>query len=172
MEFPDSDNRGNWVVSNHDWRFINRALHRPGESSAIDFVKWNGAQSTVIKRIVSVEVTYVLQVACPEVRNFLHEDSTEIGVVLLLGRMFAQCFYQYWIDELINQSPYTQLSHEQKLWASNVILGTEECHDWFILEIAAFVRERLESYLIGNAERLMEKAACKVEENFLGKPKK
>ncbi len=158
-------------VSHHadtHWRFINRTLHRPGASSAIDFVKWNGAQTPIIQRIVTVEVAYVIQVACPEVQNLLHEDSTETGVVLLLWRMFAQCFYQYWIDEIIDASEYAHLSHDQKLWVSNVVLGTEKCDNPYILEIAHFVREKLEAYLIEHAERLMMKAARKVEENFLG----
>lgn len=88
---------------------------------------------------------------------------------MLLGRMFAQCFYQYGIDEILDQSPYSHLAHNQKLWVSNIVLRAEECDDGFILEVANFVNERLESYLINNAERLMQKAAHKVEENFLGK---
>lgn len=82
--------------------------------------------------------------------------------------MFAQCFYQYGIDEILDTSEYAYLSHDQKLWVSNVVLGTEQCDNSFILGIAHFVREQLESYLIGHAERLMHKAAQKVEENFLG----
>lgn len=70
--------------SNGHWKFIDKRLHRPGTRDAIDFVKWNRAQTPIIQRIVTVEVSYVIQVACPEVRNLLHEDSTETGVVLLL----------------------------------------------------------------------------------------
>lgn len=76
----------------------------------------------MIQRIISVEVTYVIEVACQEVRNLLHRDSTETGVVLLLGRMFAQCFYQYGIDEILDSSDYAYLSQDQKLWVSNIVL--------------------------------------------------
>jgi hypothetical protein len=82
--------------------------------------------------------------------------------------MFAQCFYQYGIEGVLDESDYKHLSHEQKLWVSNVVLGTEDCHDPFILEVVYFVKEKLNNYLLNNAEDLMKKAATKVEENFLG----
>lgn len=169
MEWIDGNSHHESTHPDVHWKFINKALRRPGERSDIDFVKWNRAQTPIIQRIVTFEVSYVIQVACPEVRNLLHEDSTETGVVLLLWRMFAQCFYQYGIDEIIDASEYTHLSHDQKLWVSNVVLWTEACDNDFILEIAHFVWNKLEKYLIENAERLMKKAAQKVEENFLGK---
>lgn len=172
MEWIDGNGHHESTHPDAHWKFINKALHRPGERSDIDFVKWNRAQSWVIHRIVSTKLDHIISVACPEVQNLLHKDSTETGVVLLLGRMFAQCFYQYGIDEIIDDSEYAYLSHDQKLWVSNVVLWTESCNNDFILEIAHFVWNKLEKYLIENADRLMNKAAQKVEENFLGKTEK
>lgn len=82
--------------------------------------------------------------------------------------MFAQCFYQYGIEGVLDESDYKHLSHEQKLWVSNIVLGVEDCYDPFILEVVYFVKEKLNNYLLNNAEDLMKKAATKVEENFLG----
>ncbi|MBP6921431.1 hypothetical protein KBB89_02710 [Candidatus Gracilibacteria bacterium] len=163
------ENDGNVGNTGEDsWRFIGRALQRPEPRGAIDFVRWNGAQSPIIGKIIAVEVERVIEKSCPEIKSLLHQDSTETGVVLLLGRMFAQCFYQYGIEEVIDQSDFACISHKQKLWVSNVVLGVEDCSDMRISEIAHFVKTQLDLYLIQNAERLMGKAAKKVEENFLG----
>lgn len=88
-------------------------------------------------------------------------------MVLLLGRMFPQCFFQFGIDEILEGSDYRGFSKKQKLWVSSVVLG-EGCSDPQINEAANFVRAIIERYLIAHAPRLMEKAAKKVQENFLG----
>jgi len=54
------------------------------------------------------------------------------------------------------------------LWASNVALESEPCNQEEINKAAEYIRNRLEKYLIENAERLMIKAKEKVEENFFG----
>ena len=168
MESLDwSDESENWTTRSGDWSFINRSLWRPG-NSAIDFTKWNQAQTPTIRKIYILGSAHVLRVACPEIKILLHEESTEIWIVLILGRMFAQCFYQFWIDEILDQSIYAALPKEKKLWVSNVVLGSEGCDVEEINQIADFVGKVLEEYLIENSERLMKRAADEIEKNFLG----
>lgn len=97
----------------------------------------------------------------------MSEDSTEMGIVFLIGRMFAQCFYQFGIDEIIEESEYATWTKEDKLWVSNVILG-EEIGNEKINTAATALRPCLEKYLIDHAETLMEKASREVRKNFLG----
>ena len=150
-----------------EWRFIHKRLGRPG-ASAIDFTKWNKAQTPIIQEVSMLGVSHIRRVSCTEVQEFLSEESTEMGIAFLIGRMFAQCFYQFGIDEIIEKSEYATWTKEDKLWMSNVILG-EECGNEKINTAAAALQPWLEKYLIDHAETLMEKSSWEVRKNFLGK---
>jgi hypothetical protein len=155
------------ATSRDNWRFISKKLGRPGDAQ-IDFTKWLRAQTPGMKKIGEYGVEGVREVCCPEVAEIMSADSSEPWLFSIFGVMFAQCFYQYWIDEILDTSEYASWPKEKKLWASNVALESEPCNQEEINKAAEYIRNRLEKYLIENAERLMVKAKEKVEENFFG----